>query len=108
MVSGDAPRSGGGACTSRPNRCERTSEPLTPTKKTETHVQLVVEALDLDDQAVLARHQLVLQLSHLGLVGWLSQVVAQNVDQQVEEDDTVRRKKRSRMRKRMTERQRGG
>lgn len=51
-----------------------------------THVQLVVESLDLDDQAVFARHQFVLQLGHLGLVGRLGQVVAQDVDQQVKED----------------------
>lgn len=51
-----------------------------------THVQLVVKSLDLDDQAVFAGHQFVLQLGHLGLVRRLGQVVAQDVDQQVKED----------------------
>lgn len=51
-------------------------------------MQLVVESLDLDDQAVLAGHQFVLQLGHFGLVGRLRQVVAQDVDQQVKEDHT--------------------
>lgn len=51
-----------------------------------THVQLVVKSLGLDDQAVFAGHQFVLQLSHLGFVGRLGQVVAQNVDQQVKQD----------------------
>lgn len=50
------------------------------------HVQLVVESLDLDEQAVFGSHQLVLQLGHLGLVGRLRQVVTQDVDQQVEQD----------------------
>lgn len=53
-----------------------------------THGQLVVESFDPDDQAVLARHQFVLQLSHLSLVGRLRQVVTQNVYQQVKQDDT--------------------
>lgn len=49
-------------------------------------MQLVVKSLDLDDQAVLAGHQFVLQLGHLGFVGRLGQVVAQDVDQQVKQD----------------------
>lgn len=49
-------------------------------------MQLVVESLDFDEQAVFCSHQLVLQLGHLGLVGRLRQVVAQDVDQQVKQD----------------------
>lgn len=53
-----------------------------------THRQLVVESFNPDDQAVLAGHQFVLQLSHLSLVGRLCQVVTQNIYQQVEQDNT--------------------
>lgn len=53
-----------------------------------THRQLVVESLHLDDQAVLAGQQLIFQLRHFSLVGRLSQVVAQDVDQQVKQDHT--------------------
>lgn len=49
-------------------------------------MQLVVKSLDLDDQTVFAGHQFVLQLGHFSLVGWLCQVVAQDVDQQVKQD----------------------
>ena len=45
----------------------------------------MVEALDLDGKAVLPSHQLVLQLSHVGLVCWLGQVVHQDVDEEVEQ-----------------------
>lgn len=55
--------------------------------QTLAHVQLVVKSLDLDDQAVFASHQFVLQLGHFSLVGRLRQVVAQDVDQQVKQDD---------------------
>lgn len=51
-----------------------------------THRQLVVESLNFDDQAVLARHQLVIQLRHFSLVGRLGQVVAQDVDHQIKQD----------------------
>ena len=51
-----------------------------------THRQLVVESFHLDDQAVLAGHQFILQLRHFGLVGRLCQVVAQDVDQQVKQN----------------------
>lgn len=50
--------------------------------------QLVVEALQPDHQSVFRCHQLVLQLSHLGLVGRLRQVVGQDVDQEVEQNQT--------------------
>ena len=50
-----------------------------------SHRQLMVEALDLDGKAVLPSHQLVLQLSHVGLVCWLGQVVHQDVDEEVEQ-----------------------
>lgn len=52
------------------------------------HRQLVVEALQPDHQAVLSSHQLVLQLSHVSFVGRLRQVMSQDVDEEVEEDQT--------------------
>lgn len=54
------------------------------------HRQLVVEALQPDDQAVLPGHQLVLQLGHVGLVGRLRQVVSQDVDEDVEQHQAER------------------
>lgn len=49
------------------------------------HRQLVIEALDLDDEAVLPGHQLVLQLGHVRLIGRLGQVVRQDVHKEVEQ-----------------------
>lgn len=60
-----------------------------------THWQFVVEALDFDDKAVLAGHQFVLQLGNFGLVGWLRQVVGQDVHQQVEQHHAVEREGQS-------------
>lgn len=54
------------------------------------HRQLVVEALQSDHQSVLSGHQLVSQLSHVGLVGRFRQVVSQDVDKEVKEDETER------------------
>lgn len=54
----------------------------------------MVESFDPDDQAMLACHQSVLQLSHLSFVGWLRQVVTQNVYQQVKQHDTGGQKKK--------------
>ena len=48
----------------------------------------MVESFDLDDQAVFTGRQFVLQLGHFGLVGRLCKVMAEDVDQQVEQDDT--------------------
>lgn len=53
-----------------------------------THRQFVVKSFDLDDQAVFPGRQFVLQLGHFGLVGRLCKVMAEDVDQQVEQDDT--------------------
>lgn len=57
-----------------------TSPPASP------HRQLVVEALQSDNQAVLSGHQLVLQLSHVGLIGRLGQVVGQDVHKEVKQN----------------------
>lgn len=53
-----------------------------------THRQFVVKAFDLDHQAMFTGHQFILQLGHFSLIGWLCQVVAQYVHQQVKQDHT--------------------
>lgn len=52
------------------------------------HRKLVVESFNFDDQAMLTSYQFILQLGHFSLIGWLCQVVAQNVDQKVKQDNT--------------------
>lgn len=52
------------------------------------HWQFVVEAFQSDHQPVLSSHQLVLQLSHISLIGWFCQVVGQNVDKEVKQNQT--------------------
>lgn len=54
------------------------------------HRQFVVETFQSDHQAVLSGHQLVLQLSHVGLVGWFCQVVSQDVHKEVKQHQTER------------------
>lgn len=50
----------------------------------------MVEALQSDHQPVLSGHKLVLQLSHVGLVGRLGQVVSQDVHEDVKQNQTER------------------
>lgn len=53
-----------------------------------THRKLVVKSFNFDDQSVLTSNQFILQLGHFSLIGWLCQVVAQNVYQKVKQDHT--------------------
>lgn len=58
------------------------------------HRQFVVEAFQPDHQSVLSGHQFVLQLSHVGLVGRLCQVMSQDVHEEVEENQAEEEEKR--------------
>lgn len=62
-----------------------------------TYRKFMVEALDLDDQAVLSSHQFIFQLSHVGLVSRFCQVVDQDIHKEVKKHQAKHRKQSKRM-----------
>lgn len=60
-----------------------------------THRQFVVESFEFDEQAVVSRNQLILQLSHISIKCRLRQIISQNIHKKIEEDQTGRGKDNS-------------